>query len=638
MKQKAGILISTIIFAICACSSPAIKPDVPSVPPSDTALFDRAENLFEANSHENALKAYKQYLDLYPYGSKADLVLMRVASIYSEQKNQDAKIMAYRRLVAEHPDSPYVADAMVEILVALYNEGKFKEVILQASEIIGKTDSKTNIFRTYAILGDTYVSLASPRDAIFFYQIAYQNARSSEEKNILFKLKTVVSQLSTEDTLSLLMRLDDEFLRSYLLYQLGVNRFENQNYKEASKIFSEFIENFPDHEKANQAKNLIEEINQKFAFKRRLIGVLLPLSGSYETFGQRALRAIQFALEQLNSQSNQPAFEMIVKDTGSVPEIAVQSFRQLVENRVSIIIGPIITGEYAAQEAQIKGIPIITLTQKPGIPELGDYVFRIFLTPQMQIEAIVPYVIDQLGLGRFAILYPQDNYGTTFMELFRDKVLDYGAIVAAIESYKPDQTDFALQIKKLSKTFNDHQDNIAKYSQKSSLRGRNRHVKSEVIVDFDAIFIPDVPEKIALIAPQLIFYDIDDVLLLGTNLWHSDKLIRMAGEYVQDAIMADVFYAEDSEKNVKEFIMSFEEFYSQSPGFIEALAYDAAIIAFQAASNPRVESRKDLKDELQNCRIFAILRVSPGLLHLKKTGMRLKSFIFFKCKTINLLS
>ena len=35
--------------------------------------------------------------------------------------------MAYRRLIAEHPDSRFVADAMVEILVALYNEGKFKE-------------------------------------------------------------------------------------------------------------------------------------------------------------------------------------------------------------------------------------------------------------------------------------------------------------------------------------------------------------------------------------------------------------------------------------------------------------------------------------------------------------------------------
>jgi len=604
MKQKAGILIPIIAFAICACSTPSVNSNVPSEPAAATALFDRAENFFEANSHANALKTFKQYLDLYPSGSKADLALMRAATIYSEQKNHDAKLMAYRRLIAEHPDSPFVADAMVEILVALYNESKFKEVILQASEIIEKTDSTTHLFRTYAILGDTYVSLGFPRDAIFFYHIAYQNARSPEEKNILFKLKAIVSQFSTEDTLSLLMRLDDEFLRSYLLYQLGVNRYENQNYKEASKIFSKFIENFPDHEKANQAKNLIEEINQKFAFERRLIGGLLPLSGPYETFGSRALRGFQFALDQFNSQSNQPAFEMIVKDTGSVPEIAIQSFRQLVENRVAIIIGPIITAEDAAQEAQIEGIPIITLTQKSGIPELGDYVFRIFLTPQMQIDAIVPYVIDQLGLGRFAVLYPEDHYGNTFMKLFRDKVLDYGATVATIESYKPDQTDFALQIKKLSKTFNDNQDSVANYSQQSGFRGKNRHIKSKVIVDFDAIFIPDVPEKIALIAPQLAFYDIDDVLLLGTNLWHSDKLIQMAREYIQEAIMADVFYAEDSKKNVKEFIMSFEEFYGQSPGFIEALAYDAAMIAFQAASNPRVESRKDLRDELQNLRNF----------------------------------
>jgi outer membrane protein assembly factor BamD (BamD/ComL family) len=105
------------------------------------------------------LKAYKQYLDLYPSGSKADLALMRVATIYSEQKNHDAKLLAYRRLIAEYPDSRFVVDAMVEILDAFYNKSKFKEVILQASEIIKKTDSKTHLFRTYTILGDTYMSL-----------------------------------------------------------------------------------------------------------------------------------------------------------------------------------------------------------------------------------------------------------------------------------------------------------------------------------------------------------------------------------------------------------------------------------------------------------------------------------------------
>jgi ABC-type branched-subunit amino acid transport system substrate-binding protein len=64
--------------------------------------------------------------------------------------------------------------------------------------------------------------------------------------------------------------------------------------------------------------------------------------------------------------------------------------------------------------------------------------------------------------------------------------------------------------------------------------------------------------------------------------------------------MAEVFYAEGSNENVQQFITSFEQAFGQRPGFIEALAYDTAMIAFQAASNSRVESRKDLKDELRN--------------------------------------
>jgi ABC-type branched-subunit amino acid transport system substrate-binding protein len=46
--------------------------------------------------------------------------------------------------------------------------------------------------------------------------------------------------------------------------------------------------------------------------------------------------------------------------------------------------------------------------------------------------------------------------------------------------------------------------------------------------------------------------------------------------------------------------MSFKQAFGQRPGFIEALAYDAAMIALQAASSSQVESRKDLKNELRN--------------------------------------
>jgi branched-chain amino acid transport system substrate-binding protein len=617
MKPKAILLIIILTFVICSCITQSLIQSTRSESALDDDLFNRAENLFQAHSYDNALNAYKEYLAQNPYGSKADLSLMRLAAIYSEQKNQEAMLMAYRRLIADYPESLFVADAMVKILVALYDEGKFKQVILQASAIIEKTDSTPHIFRTYAILGDTYMALGSPKDAIFFYHIAYQKAQTPEERHILLKLKAVISQLSTEDILSLLLRLDNKFLKSYLMYQLGVHQYEKQNYQEALKIFSEFIRNFPDHEEAGETKNLIGEINQRFAFKRRLIGCLMPLSGPYETFGKRALKGIQFALNQFNSQNNQPVSEIIVKDTASEPQLAIRALRQLDVDGVSLIMGPIITGKDAAREAQQRGIPIITLTQKIDIHEIGDYVFRIFLTPQMQVDAIVPYVVERLGLVRFAILYPEDVYGNTFMEVFRDKVIDYGATVVAVESYKSDQTDFAVQIKKLAKMYQSGHSQVYDRCRQNGSRGKNRHAKSEVIVDFDAIFIPDVAEKIALIAPQLAYYDIDNVLLLGTNLWHSERLTQTAGKYVQKAIIADVFYAESSEKQVKKFISTFEASYGEPPGFIEALAYDATMIGLHALSNPGVRSRKDLKGELKGLRAF---KGVTGLTSFKENG------------------
>jgi ABC-type branched-subunit amino acid transport system substrate-binding protein len=599
MRAKLKILIPLLALAICSCAAAQLNPKAFSEPEAAARLFSNAENLYRSNSYDGALKAYQEFLHLCPSGSNADTALMRIATIYSSQERHDCSQAAYRRLTAEHPDSEFAIPAMVEIMLYLYSNGRFREVILQASKIIEQSNSKTDLSRTYEVLGDTYMSLKSPKEAIFFYQMA----GLAEEDNMSLKLRTATNQLSEQDLLSLSTTLDDQFLKGYFLFERGLYQIQNDNYNMALEIFSELTANYPDHEKTHAAHQWIEKIHQRLAFKRRVVGCLLPLSGPYAEFGNRALKGIQFALDQFNRQSNQPAFEIIVKDTRSDPKVAIKAIRQFDKNRVSLIIGPIITSKYAAQEAQLLGIPIITLTQKPGIPELGDYVFRIFLTPQMQIDTLLPYVVNQLGVKRFAVLYPEEVYGNIFLKLFQERVLDYGASLVAVESYKPDQTDFAAQIKKFVKT---RKRDIAgsSVSRKLSRNRDLRHRKYETIVDFDAIFIPDRAEKIALIAPQLAFYDIDRVLLLGTNLWHSDKLIHMARDYVQEAIMTDLFYAEDPKVNVREFIAAFDGYYDQRPGFIEALAYDTAMINFHTLSHPKIRSRKDLKDALKNLRNF----------------------------------
>jgi ABC-type branched-subunit amino acid transport system substrate-binding protein len=505
---------------------------------------------------------------------------------------------------------------MIEIMMFFHRKGRLKEVILQATNIIEKADSKTNLSPIYEVLGDTHMSLKSPREAIFFYQMA----GLTEGENIPLKLKTAISQLSEEDILSFSTKQDDQFLAGYFLFERGLYHVQNEKYNAALFIFSELTTNYPDHEKTRAAQQWIEEINQRLAFKRQVIGCLLPLTGPYAEFGNRALRGIQFALDQFNRQSNQPDFKLIVKDTRSEPEIAIKAVRQFDKERVSLIMGPIGTSRYAAQEAQIRGIPIIALTQKSGIPEIGDYVFRLFLTPQMQIDTLLSYVTNELGIQRFAVLYPEEAYGDIFLKFFRSRVLNYGATLVTVESYKPEQTDFASQIKKMSKTWKPYEDGYPAI-RKQQLNRKNRHKKYEVVLDFDAIFIPDDADKIALIAPQLAFFDIDNVLLLGTNLWHCDKLIHMARDYVQEAIMADVFYAEDSNKKVQDFIAGFKALHGQSPGFIEALAYDTAMINFYALSNLEIRSRNDLKEALKNLTHFTGV---TGYTSFKENGDSIK--------------
>jgi len=578
------------VLVICACGPKPNPLRMTSEPDEAAALFQTAEELFEAKSYQNALVIYQAYLSRFPKRTSAELALMRLAEIYALQRNGSARLEAFHRLVTEYPTSRFVADAMLEILRIYYNEGEFKEVVRKASQAIETADSKARLSQIYTLLGDTYVALGAPVDATLFYTHALQMSDYLAEQLILEKLKTAVEQLGEEDIVTLLT-MDNEVPKDRLLYRLALILYLKENYAEAQKVFLEFIKAYPNHDKALQAENLIEEIRQRTDFNRHLIGCLLPLSGSYENFGKRALRAIELARDQYNARSGQSKFEIIVRDTHCDPDYAIEALRDLDEKRVAIIIGPIATSEAAARESQKRSIPIITLTQKPGITEIGDYVFRNFLTPEMQIEAIVPFAIEKLGIERFAILYPDENYGHTFMKMFRDKVMNYGAEITGIEPYDPDQTDFAGPISKLA--------NIKLKDWKSKSRNR-RHRRFEAIVDFDAIFIPDSPKKTGMIAPQLAFYDVDDVLLMGTNLWHSNDLIKEAGKYVQFALMADGYFADTSKKAVNDFIMAFTERYGEPPGIIEAFAYDTAMMAFQTADNSAIRSRQDLKNGLKN--------------------------------------
>jgi ABC-type branched-subunit amino acid transport system substrate-binding protein len=311
---------------------------------------------------------------------------------------------------------------------------------------------------------------------------------------------------------------------------------------------------------------------------------------------------------------------------------------ELVTEKVAAIIGPLVGAEYAASLAQENGIPIITITQKEKITEIGDNVFRNFLTPEMQVKRLVTFAAEYLEVQNFAILYPEEKYGATFMNLFWDEVVQSGGRIVGVESYDPAHTDFAASIKKLVGLYYEVPPELEEIvrppTEEEALKPedepemdsvsegqRKEEEEPEAIVDFEAIFIPDAPTKTGLIVPQLAFYDVEDVYLLGTNLWHHPKLIEMARDYVQGAIMPDGFFSGSRSVRIQNFVDEFVSTYGEKPGFIEATTFDTAAMLFDIISRPEVRTRTAIREELLAVSDFPGV---TGLTSFDETGDALK--------------
>lgn len=632
MKLKHVILLICIIVSIWACATQtAVTPDSAGAG-EDAKLFSRAEEFFDAGLYAEALILYSEYIQRFEDESLAAAALMKIGFIYAFNGEYESARSAYRRVLTDYPSNSLVPDALVAELYTYYQQGRYQDVIQFAPATLQRLESTLYIFKVYAIIGDVYLAMDSPIDAIDSYVRAREHATELEQQLILDKLREAIARLDTSDIAILVNHPDDSLPMDFLLFQLGLNYALEEKFDDALNILNEFIERYPDNQNRILVESLIDEIKKNAVFKQNTIGVLLPLSGPYEKFGFRALKGIELAMDQFSSQGDNPPINISVKDTGADPDKTIMALEELYQEQVAAILGPIVTSGIAAREAQRMGIPIITLTQKDDIPEIGDKVFRNFITPKMQVQAITSFTVESLGLYRFAILYPDENYGRTFMNLFWDELIDRGGQVVGVETYKPKQTDFTDPIKKLvglyyeipedlkiENNFVEDWDQLEFFGDTAQIfpeegidskpeeaeeaaaaAAEEEEQEPQPIIDFDAIFIPDSPGLAGLIVPQLAYFDIKDVYLLGTNLWHSDSLIRVADQYVQGAVMPDGFFAESNSPAVQNFVTKFEETYQEKPDFIEAVVFDSAMILFYAVSRPHIRYRNEIRDELLN--------------------------------------
>lgn len=436
------------------------------------------------------------------------------------------------------------------------------------------------------------------------------NDRNDQESYRQHALDIVENKLNEDQLEGVAKGGDFQFLRGYAVFRLGEIHFENKDYGGARKYFNTITEQLPGTDLAFRSQELLNHINAARNVQSKTVGVVLPLSGRTGPIAQRALRGLEMGLGLHLPGSG---FRLAVMDSEGNPDSARRGVDRLVkEDNVIAVVGSLLskTAPAVAAKADELGVPSIALSQRSKVTEIGPTVFRNALTSEMQVRALVRTAMNDLGMKKFAILFPNDPYGVEFTNIFWDEVLTRGGQITAVQTYSPKETDFRFVIQRLVGTyfgearqdeFNVRMKELQKSDKRRSVRSNNLETVLPAITDFDAIFIPDSIKALGQISAMLSYSDIRNVKLLGTNLWNTKDTVRRAGNFANNLIFVDSIDLAGGDRS--RFAAEYKALYGEEPSLIEIQAYDSGLILRQLIAGG-ADSRESLTRALSQLKRF----------------------------------
>jgi len=610
------VLIAVMAFFVFSCEKRIILKG----PPEKKIVIDyfsEAEKYWSEKKYDKALAAYDLYLTVNPKGDRVRDALARKAYIYYDMNQYEKALPLFLDVIEEYP---LERRAEIHLLTAktYFHLQKYPESRLSALswlEIYTYYPGREEVF---FLLGQTLKELHNNPRAFYWWLKVFESSSTKgvEKERIRSQLSDLTYQATEDELMQMAAYAEESDFIYPIYYQLALYYFISGRLEKAREAVLNVVSFPPEEEWAIKPQEMLQMIDERLEVHPNVVGCLLPLSGPFALYGQEVLKGLElgFDIFQENEESLS-SMELVIRDTGGDPETAIEAIKELaVKERALVTIGPLISkvAEGVVEKAQELGMPIITLSQSDAITKMGEMVFQNSLNPEDQLRSLINKVMGEMGLKRFAILYPANSYGKYFMNKLWDKVESNGGVITAVESYDPKSTDFAVEIKKMVGLFyprpkpdiekeeEDKERNKEQLEQKMEEPQVDWEVKveeqgleeePEPIVDFDAVFIPDGYERAGLIASQLAYYDVLGVTLLGTNLWNSPKLIDIAGRYVHGAIFPSGFFSGSGYIGVDSFVEQYRTSFGQEPQFLAAIGYDTIRVVKEILK----EKGKDIK-------------------------------------------
>lgn len=311
------------------------------------------------------------------------------------------------------------------------------------------------------------------------------------------------------------------------------------------------------------------------------IGVILPEGGTAQLrqYSQQVRVGLDIAFRDLP----QDIEVLYVDDRGDEAE-AVRHTRELEEQGVVAILGPLLGAAVDAAAAARADESLVLISPTASERPTGRNAFTLNAGDARGGEALARYALTR-GHTNVALLYPAGAEFRDQVAAFRSGIEQGGGRIVSDIAWEPGTTTFAEPLERL------------------------RASRAA------AVFIAAAERDIRQLAPQLAYYGVGGMQVLGTEAWASEAVIaRLEPAMVEGVVAAVPFLATSPAVAWDEFVGLYEAAERRSlDNPYPALGWDAARLVLDAIGSDRSPSRRDIAERLSDIESF---RGATGVLSL----------------------
>ncbi|RMH21829.1 MAG: hypothetical protein D6696_04825 [Acidobacteria bacterium] len=286
------------------------------------------------------------------------------------------------------------------------------------------------------------------------------------------------------------------------------------------------------------------------------LGVIVPESGQFKTYGQAIRKGIELAADEIRADPGYPLkLQVDYADSQSDPKKAAELLDQMYDNGVIVAIGGAVTGE-ALEMVQVADqhdrVLVSPTASSPELTQISSNFFRIYPSDFLEANKMALFARETLGLDKIVIMAEEQDYATGIQQIFKQEFERLGGEVLEVVEYPPFTTDFS---------------------------GLAEFVKG---FDPPGVYLAGYDTSVAEMIRALRAVGCKGKILT-TAAFATPSAIARAGEAAVGVLLTKVVFEVDSEHaHIKSFVEAFEKRFGEKPDWLAAHGYDAMKVVAEA--------------------------------------------------------